>query len=205
MRKHIVLTGTLVVFSLTSGCTRDAADTASTQPLLAEGVGAASTGLRSDGDDDNGKIAMRDNCDPADPEWAPTGGCLLRKGDVRVAEFRAFLRSPLTIPANGSLIGHPSWRNEPSYVSVEEGKRVRVTNEGGRVHTFTEVAAFGGGRVPPLNIALSPAPECPASVNVVPGERIQLNLLALGIHRFQCCIHPWMRAVVTVHSRMDDH
>ena len=82
---------------------------------------------------------------------------------------------------------------------------MRVTNEGGRVHTFTEVAAFGGGRVPPLNIALSPAPECPASVNVVPGERIQLNLLALGIHRFQCCIHPWMRAVVTVHSRMDDH
>ncbi len=36
---------------------------------------------------------------------------------------------------------------------------MRVTNWGGRGHTFTEVADFGGGCVGDLNIGLSPAPE----------------------------------------------
>ena len=31
---------------------------------------------------------------------------------------------------------------------------IKVTNRGGRGHTFTEVAEFGGGRVPPLNVGL---------------------------------------------------
>lgn len=188
-----------------SGCTRDAEQPATTQPRLANAVGDATVGIKAGGDEDNRKIAIRDNCDPTDPAWAPTGGCLLRRGDVRVAEFSALLRSPLTIPANASLIGHPAWRNDPSYLSVEQGKSVRVINEGGRVHTFTEVAAFGGGRVPPLSIALTPAPECPNAVNIAPGERVNLNVLPLGIHKYQCCIHPWMRAVVNVHADVHEH
>ena len=35
----------------------------------------------------NRKIAMRDDCDPDDPGWDPTGGCALRRGDVDLAEF----------------------------------------------------------------------------------------------------------------------
>ncbi len=151
----------------------------------------------SEDEDHHRTIAMRDNCDPSDPAWAPTGGCLLRRGDVTNAEFAAFLRSPLTILPNAHLIGHPSWRNEPSYLSIKSGRGLRVSNEGGRVHTFTEVANYGGGRVPPLNVGLTPAPECATAVNVAPGERTKFDL-SVGLHRFECCIHPWMRAAVLV-------
>src|SRR5262245_26887773 len=142
-------------------------------------------------------IAVMDNCDPSDPGWAPTGGCALRKGSVSVAEFFNLLFSPLygTIP-----VGHPSWRNEPSYITTPFGKTVRVTNWGGRTHTFTEVAQYGGGFVPQLNGTLGSATECAAATGAVipPGSTIQVNGLSTGTHKFQCCIHPWMRAAVEV-------
>lgn len=145
------------------------------------------------------KIAMLDDCDPTDPGWAPTGGCALEEGNVRVDEFRALLTSPLSL----STVGHPAWRNQPSYLTVDPDERVRVTNGGGRLHTFTEVAAFGGGRVPQLNVGLTPAPECtnPAiegPTEVPPGTRLEVRGLSVGNHRFQCCIHPWMRALIKV-------
>lgn len=141
-------------------------------------------------------IAVLDDCDPNDPTWAPTGGCLLRGGDVTNAEFSAFLASPLSL----SVVGHPAWRNEPSYVKITVGQSVRVANEGGRLHTFTRVANYGGGRVPPLNIGLTPAPEClnSAASDITPGERIEIDGLPVGTARFQCCIHPWMRAAIKV-------
>jgi plastocyanin len=190
-----------VAVVVVAACAKDETTTIQTDT---RNENAAIVSAKSDGEDHNGKIAMRDNCNPADPAWAPTGGCLLRRGDVSAAEFNAFLRSPLTIAPNAHLIGHPSWRNEPSYVSIESGKRLRVTNEGGRTHTFTEVAQFGGGRVPPLSIGLTPAPECATAVNVPAGGRIELASMSDGIHRFECCIHPWMRATVRVHPEMDD-
>jgi plastocyanin len=128
---------------------------------------------------------------------------------VSFLEFGALLFSP-NYP---SIVGHPSWRNEPSHVSARVGQKIRVTNKGGRGHTFTEVANFGGGFVPLLNGAvappapahvtpLTPAPECnPASPNLIgldPGQTVQLKGLGPGLHRFQCCIHPWMRATVRV-------
>jgi plastocyanin len=140
-----------------------------------------------------------DNCDPADPAWNATGGCVQfpQNGDVSAAEFFAFLRSPLTVPANAALIGHPAWRNEPSYVSVQEGRTVRVKNEGGRGHTFTEVTEYGGGVVGILNVGLNPASECAAAAPLPPGATQELNLDP-GLHKFQCCIHPWMRAAIRV-------
>jgi plastocyanin len=154
----------------------------------------------SDPNSGNRQIAILDDCDPTDPAWAPTGGCLLKRGSVTNAEFNAFLRSPLSL----STVGHPSWRNDPSYLELEAGKDVRVTNEGGRTHTFTEVAQFGGGRVQPLNVGLVPAPECLSAgvVNLLSGATLELSGLAAGDHRFQCCIHPWMRALVSV---ADEH
>ncbi len=193
----------LATFALVfaTACSKDEATTVQSDARSAD---AAIVSARSDGEDNNRKIAIRDNCDPADPAWAPTGGCLRRSGDVTFAEFGAFLRSPLTIAPNAHLIGHPSWRNEPSYLSIESGKRLRIVNEGGRTHTFTEVAQFGGGRVPPLNIGLSPAPECALSVNLPAGARTEVPDLSDGIHRFECCIHPWMRATVRVHGESHD-
>ena len=76
-----------------------------------------------DGNDNN--IAVLDDCLPGDPGWNPTGGCTLKshQGDVPFGEFGMLLRSPLTIPPNGFLIGHPSWRNEPSHLTHKRVKR----------------------------------------------------------------------------------
>lgn len=156
-------------------------------------------------------VVMLDNCSPSDPGWDTVGGCpegtnpayAAYRGDVSLDEFFGLLFSPLA--PGGQVIGHPSWRNDPSYITVRSGQNVRVTNRGGRVHTFTEVAEFGGGFVPLLNGALLPAPECgqdfvpdPAVEFVARGEAQDLMLLAPGVHKFQCCIHPWMRAAIRV-------
>ncbi len=154
-----------------------------------------------DGGSGRRRIAMRDDCDPRDPAWAPTGGCLLRRGDVTFAEFNAEMNSALA----ASVIGHQAWRNDPSYLEIKMGKVVHVRNEGGRVHTFTEVAMFGGGKVPSpaLNKGLVTAPECLRSLNVPPGGSIQVSGLSAGNHRFMCCIHPWMRALIKVGADED--
>ena len=59
--------------------------------------------------------------------------------DVTVEEFDEEPISPLA----DAVVGPQAWRNDPSYLKVEEGKTIRVRNEGGRNHTFTEVAEFG--------------------------------------------------------------
>jgi plastocyanin len=147
-------------------------------------------------------IAMLDNCDPSDLTWNEVGGCALRRGTVSTAEFDAELDSPLA----AAVVGHQSWRNEPSYLSLREGKTVRVVNRGGRPHTFTEVANFGGGKipVPPLNEGLVTAPECPGSIDIAPGDKTTISGLTAGTHRFMCCIHPWMRANIEVSPDGDD-
>jgi hypothetical protein len=145
-------------------------------------------------DDDDKKITIRDDCDPTDPNWNATGGCTLENGDVNEAEFRAELNSPLS----ASVIGHQAWRNDPPYLKIETDEGVRVSNEGGRNHTFTEVAAFGGGRIPPLNMGLTMAPECRTATVIPAGTSATVSGLSVGNHRFQCCIHPWMRALIKV-------
>ena len=163
-------------------------------------VGLAITAGSADG---RLKIAVLDECDPDDAEaWAPTGGCTLEDGDVSFAEFQAMRFSPLAL----SIIGHMAWRTDPTYLRVEPGRTVRVTNDGGRGHTFTEVAQFGGGVVPPLNQGLTGAPEClnagnVASTTLDPGDSLEVTNLPIGDHRFQCCIHPWMRTQVKVEDR----
>ncbi len=156
--------------------------------------------LNDNGASGTRQIAVLDACDPTDAGWAAIGGCTLRKGDVSLAEFRLLLASPLS----AAVVGHPAWRNEPSYLSVDVGKNVRANNDGGRFHTFTRVAQFGGGRVPPLNQGLTTAPECllaPGAVDpdgIAPGNKLDVAGLQLGINRYQCCLHPWMRALIKV-------
>ena len=183
-----------IVFTVATGCSKEASTPVQAR---ANDDGAGFVSVKVDGEDNKRKIAMRDNCDPADPAWAPTGGCLLKRGDVTNAEFGALLRSPLS----PTLIGHPSWRMEPAHASIESGKSLRVSNSGGRVHTFTEVANFGGGRVPPLNVGLTPAQECASAINVPAGGSLEIPSMSNGLHKFECCIHPWMRATVRVTSR----
>lgn len=138
-------------------------------------------------------------------------GCLRREGSVTLSEFIQLLLSPLSL----SVVGHPSWTISPTYSTAEAGERIRVRNAGGRGHTFTEVENFGGGFVgvvppnpmaPPLNAGLVTAPECLEATDDVipPGGRATVSGLAVGSHKFMCCIHPWMRAVVKVQPGEED-
>jgi plastocyanin len=146
------------------------------------------------------KVEMRDACDSTTfNDHFGAVVCQDVSGDVTVDEFL----SPNILPE-----GHPAWEFEPSYIKIKLGQRVKVTNEGGEVHTFTEVAAFGGGFFPLLNNptdSTDVVPECgsalvpnPALVFVLSGGKQIVTGLGVGIHLFECCIHPWMRAVIKV-------
>ena len=139
------------------------------------------------------KIEILDYCDPSDPAWLPTGGCVLKDGDVTFAEFNELLSSVLST----AVVGHPAWRFEPSFAETQPNGTVHAFNLGGRGHTFTEVAEYGGGFIPDpaLNKGLTMAPECASATVIPPGGRVVLQL-SEGDHRFQCCIHPWMRAYI---------
>jgi plastocyanin len=152
-------------------------------------------------------VAMADNCDPPTFNAAVgPGTCATtpHRHDTPFLEFFGLLFSPLA----ANVVGHPAWQFAPGYISVRAGQTVRATNTGGEGHTFTEVTAFGGGFVPFLNgvggpagtVPLVPAAACTAAGTVVvaPGGTVQITGLSPGVHKFECCIHPWMRAVVDV-------
>src|SRR5262249_24195519 len=82
------------------------------------------------------QIAIRDDCDPRDPNWASVGGCTREEGDVTLAEFNAFLLSPLS----QAVIGHPAWRFEPADLKNESREAGRGRNEDGKLPTLTESA-----------------------------------------------------------------
>lgn len=203
-----IITSAAVAFAVLVGaCDQDVA----TAPDHAVAEQSAAAGAAAPGHRGNApNILMLDDCDTTDPAYdGPLGGCPETthpsarsfRGDVPLAELFELLFSPLA--PDGQIIGHPSWRNQPSYLTVRVGQSVRVTNRGGRVHTLTQVADFGGGFIPDLNGALLSTPECgdnfiPAAgvVFVDPGDTQRLEGLEPGLHKFQCCIHPWMRAAI---------
>ena len=158
----------------------------------------ASRGHHSEG---GKRIAIRDDCDGSDPAWNAVGGCTRKHGRVTVAEFNGELASPLS----AAVIGHQAWRNDPSYLVIKQGQTIKVKNKGGRGHTLTEVAQWGGGVVPPLSGGLATAPECANLLELAPGESAKLAGLTVGNHRFICCFHPWMRALVKVEPSNKKH
>ena len=55
------------------------------------------------------------------------------------------------------------WMFSARQVNITEGQQFQAQNDGGEVHTFTEVDEFGGGFIPELNDLSGtpvPAPEC---------------------------------------------
>ena len=158
------------------------------------------------------QVALMDNCDHTSGPFTFLCAAVPHRSDVGFPEFLALLYSPLI----KTVVGHPAWRMEPSYLDIRDGQTLRVANMGADTHTFIEVANFGGGVVPGLNgapdaaegfpdpppgtVALIPTPECLAaqpSDFLSPGQTLTLTPNH-GTKKFQCCIHPWMRIVVGV-------
>jgi plastocyanin len=100
----------------------------------------------------------------------------------------------------------PGWLFAPQVVVASTTDPIQVKNIGGEVHTFTEVAKFGGGVVPLLNDlgGFGPTvPECAAPPNednhiLTPGASFTFAEDKVGTHLYQCCIHPWMHETLTV-------
>jgi len=145
---------------------------------------------------DGERVRIQDDCDPTTFNAVLGPGACVGKGETTFRDFIAELTATKVAE---------EWNFEDDSFAVAPGARITATNRGGETHTFTKVANFGGGFVPSLN-ALSgnpkPVPECsfPAvgSSFVPPGGSIAVTAPARGTVKFQCCIHPWMRAVATV-------
>jgi plastocyanin len=99
------------------------------------------------------------------------------------------------------------WAFSPQRVTLGHGGRLRALNQGGEAHSFTRVRRFGPGCVPEVNEILGfPAGamvrECDSPTwlrtLLAPGESLRVRTLQPGTHRFECLIHPWMRATVRV-------
>jgi hypothetical protein len=143
-------------------------------------------------------VTMLDACDPETFNAAVGAGTCLRNGGVTFQKFLELLTKLTFVGA---------WRFSPPTRNALVNDTFVATNRGGEVHTFTEVAAFGGGIVADLNrLAGTPdvAPECGALEPddfVAPGSMYRETVHEAGTVKFQCCIHPWMRLEATVASR----
>lgn len=140
-------------------------------------------------------VLMLDDCEPTSFNAVFGEGACTINGTVTESAFGHELAATHTVA---------SWRNHPVNLTVPVGTVLDVVNAGGRPHTFTRVAHFGGGRVPPLNLASGnpiPAPEClhtSPSTDIRHGGRLSLTLSREGTINWMCCIHPWMRTTAVI-------
>jgi plastocyanin len=176
------------LLTIAAACGQGSADHAPISPS------AVSTANDSGGQAVQGRqdvqVTMQDACDPATFNAAIGPGTCLRSGGVSFDEFVAQLTKHGAIGA---------WHFAPPNANVRVGQTFLATNNGGEVHTFTQVADFGGGIVPFLNQLTGEAtvaPECNALEPddfVAPGGTYKEDVEHTGTLKFQCCIHPWMR------------
>lgn len=142
------------------------------------------------------RVSAEDQCDPTSFNAALGSGTCVKQGTVTLTAFNNELSSTHQVAA---------WQFVPSNLNIRVGQAITVTNTGGEKHTFTQVANFGGGIVPQLNTASgnpTEAPECAAltaNAMIASGATFRTGAaMDDGVEHYQCCIHPWMRATVTV-------
>ena len=145
------------------------------------------------------KIRLLDDCDPATFNAVLGDGACIGNGNTTFDEFIEELEETQDAHA---------WRNQPATMKLNVGRSTTIENVGGEVHTFTPVANFGGGFVSELNGISGnpvPAPECLnfGALIFIPAGGTEEGPTAgaglpVGSHKFQCCIHPWMRTIIEV-------
>ena len=141
-------------------------------------------------------VDMLDRCDPVSfNDLFGEGTCVFDHPGVSVD-------TSLKVLGDAGQIG--AWHFSPRQIRLKDGQAVQAHNSGGELHTFTEVAEFGGGFIPELNDLTGnpvPAPECLDIDNLefIPaGGANDPDVEDVGEHKYMCCIHPWMRTTVTV-------
>jgi plastocyanin len=174
-------------------------------------------------------IRIQDRCDPN--TFNPVGVLCTRPAG---GENRTF--QEMFVPPAGFIFQRPAqilkerdargWRFNPDDLDAKPGTTLHVVNEGGEVHSFTNVTntGFTLGCVPPVNAAFAgllpaaPAALCagfpdhpnpalqllapngaPPPVSALPNW-IDVPVTGSGTLKYQCMIHPWMRTTVEVKS-----
>ncbi len=181
--------------------------------LAYAGSGLSLSSAAADGGGGTVDVRIRDNCEPSSFNAALNRIACVGDGNITFPQFVAAL-------AGG---GHHDWRFQPNSTDVKPGTTLRIENRGGETHSFTEVNNFGAidvgdpvanallnSSLPPttqLAVAVDPtAPSgtfvpsgtAPIGTFVLSGHSLTIAGLGLGVHKFQCFIHPWMRSTITV-------
>ena len=154
------------------------------------------------------QIVALDECDPTTFN-AALGPSFCH--NVSLPPFTTTLQDLFAKAAAGTP--DANWDFEPDVLRVKKGTPIVVVDQGGEPHTFTEVKQFGGGFIPDLNAGEPTVTECSggfknlavARTRLLQGSQLLVNGLSQGEHRFQCCIHPWMRVTVDVNDADHDH
>ena len=189
----IVLAGAAAVFV---GCEKNAAQPAAPSPLTnAQSVAVGEPAQLAANGESQHAVTIFDACDPETFNAELGAGTCTRSGGVRFASFIEQLGKHHSIGA---------WHFAPPEVTMRVGQMLVATNRGGEAHTFTEVEEFGGGIIPLLNQLTgltSVAPECRQLAGgdfLAPGASFSEKEEDAGVEKYQCCIHPWMRAEVRI-------
>jgi plastocyanin len=147
------------------------------------------------------QVVALDECDPVTFN-AVLGPDFCKNAALAALGYATTFNDFFALAAAGTP--DPGWDFEPDVVRIKKGTTLSVVDQGGEPHTFTEVAKFGGGFIEPLNAGEPMVPECAGGKNIaVARTRILWGVIltscsSKGTHRFECCIHPWMRMTVEV-------
>ncbi len=146
-------------------------------------------------------IEIEDDCHPRSFNQA-IGPGTCRPGSGGDTTFAEFLEE---FTEEGEV---GKWRFHPDDPEIEPGQRLLVKNVGGELHTFTPVRRFGGGCIPDprLDIGEPPVAECAGfdftaphtHPTAVPAGGQKFFRQHKALQRYECLIHPWMRAVVEI-------
>ena len=175
-------------------------------------------------------IIMRDACDPDSFNAAlGTGHCIAgHHGQTLFSDFIGELHSDQIAGAwrFNPMLNATEGQFKLVRLDLTSGDQTTIQNAGGETHTFTRVKNFGGGFKAVLNGLTGnpdPAPECAQVLpdrTLAPQPESDTNqfveagktesgptagsaALPLGVSRWECCIHPWMRMLVVVHEPED--
>jgi hypothetical protein len=175
-------------------------------------------------------ITMRDACDPTTFN-AVLGPGVCMPGHHGNTLFPDFIGELQTDQIAGAwrfnpMLNATEGQFKLDRLDLNSGDQTTIQNAGGETHTFTRVNKFAGGfkvRLNGLSGNPDPAPECAQVLangtlapqpesdtnqfveagKTEPGPTAGSSALPLGVSRWECCIHPWMRMVVVVHEHED--
>jgi len=185
----------LLAAALIVGCGRGSGPSLPAGPSSAVSPASSASLFTSKAGKSIRTISIFDACDPETFNARLGDGACIRSGGMKFDTFFAIL-------SRQHFVG--PWHFAPDHISIGEGETFAAMNGGGETHTFTEVEEYGGGISQEINDAGgfgAEIPECQAlhpGDFLHPGDTFEDTPDEKGVEKYQCCIHPWMRAEIHI-------